>query len=140
MDKITFRRPLEKFNKNCSYQIIADGKRLAELKNGEEKTVELPENVEHLCVRAKIQWCGSGCLKLDTSSSTEILKVTGNEFLNRKMPLFGAIFPLTGMILFTGTNQFFRHSVIGILVFLMIGIIMTLTVWKDRWLKIEKIK
>ncbi len=44
MKTITLKRPKESFNKNSIYEIIIDEKKLTELKNGEEKTLEIPEN------------------------------------------------------------------------------------------------
>jgi hypothetical protein len=42
MRKITLHRPKESLNKNCSYEILVGNRTLTELKNGEEKIIEIP--------------------------------------------------------------------------------------------------
>ena len=47
MKKITLKRPKESFNRNCSYEILVGKRKLTELKNGEEKVVEIPNELEN---------------------------------------------------------------------------------------------
>ena len=137
MKTITFQRPEESFNKHLSYNIFVGEKKLAELKNGEEKTIEIPADLEKEILRAKNRWCGSEDYPISELSETVILKVSGNEFLNKKMPFIGTLFPLIGIIIFSSNSQLISNIGIGFMVLLILGLIATLTVWKNKWLKVE---
>ena len=54
MKKITLHRPIESFNKNFSYEIVVGKKTLTELKNGEEKIIEIPKEFKNETLKAKI--------------------------------------------------------------------------------------
>ena len=41
MKTITIKRPHENFNKFCSYELFVGSDKIAKLKNGEEKSVEI---------------------------------------------------------------------------------------------------
>ncbi|GET34304.1 hypothetical protein PbJCM13498_31670 [Prolixibacter bellariivorans] len=136
MKKIKLYRPIENFNKNCSYEILVNGKKMTDLKNGEEKVIGISNELGKLNLRAKIQWCGSEKLLISESNNIEVIKVTGNKFLNRQMPFAGGLFPLTGIVIFSGNSELFKNIGIGILILLLLGLIGTLTIWKSRWLKV----
>ena len=138
MKKITLIRPRESFNKNCSYEIFIGKRKLIELKNGEEKTIEIPNEYEKNNLKAKIQWCGSKKIKLNLNNENEIFEVTGNKLFNKYLPFIGALFPLTGIIIFSKQNPIFKNIGIGILILLLLYVIGTLTIWSNKWLKIEK--
>jgi len=136
MKKITFIRPKESFNKNCSYEIFIGTRKLTELKNGEKKTIEIPKEYENEKLKAKIQWCGSE--KINLNNENEILEVKGNKLFNKYLPFVGGIFPLTGIIIFSKQNQTLKNIGIGILVLLLLYVIGILTVWRNKWLNIER--
>jgi hypothetical protein len=138
MKKIKLYRPIENFNKNCSYEILVNGKKMTELKNGEEKIIEISNEIEKSNLKAKIQWCGSEKLLISESNNIEVVKVTGNKFLNRQMPFVGGLFPLTGIVIFSGNSELFKNVGIGILILLLFGLIGTLTIWKNKWLNVNK--
>ena len=71
MKKITLHRPKESFNKNCSYEILVGKRTLTELKNGEEKTIEIPTELRNETLKAKIQWCGSEKIELQNLNENE---------------------------------------------------------------------
>ena len=136
MRKITLHRPKENFNKNCSYEILVGKKYLTELKNGEEKIIEIPSEFNNETLKAKIQWCGSEKMELRNLSENGKIIVSGNKFLNKKMPLFGAMFPIIGLMFF---NLKIVPKIIGIGIFVifLIGIIGTITIWRNKWLNIK---
>ena len=138
MKKITLHRPKESFNKNCSYEIQIGKKTLTELKNGEEKIIEIPVEYENETLKAKIQWCGSEKMELRNLTENDKIIVSGNKFLNKRLPLFGAMFPLTGIMIFSTNNIISKNIGIGILIFFLIGLVGTLTIGKNKWLKLEK--
>ncbi|MEM6524270.1 MAG: hypothetical protein AAF693_10775 [Bacteroidota bacterium] len=140
MKSITFIRPKESFNKNCSYQIAIGNKILTELKIGEEKSVEIPKGLEHASVQANIYWCGSEKMKLTQIGDDESVIVTGNEFLNRKLPLMGALFLMTGIVIFNDQGILIKGIGIGILSLFLIGLVGTLTVGRNQWIKLRKVK
>ena len=136
MKKITLHRPKESFNKNCSYEILVGKKYLTDLKNGEEKTVEIPNEYNAAYLKAKIQWCGSEKMDLRNLTGNKKIVVTGNKFLNRKMPLFGAIFPIIGLIFFN-LKIVPKNIGIGIFIIFLLAILGTITIWKNKWLNIK---
>ncbi len=137
MKKIKLYRAVEDFNKNCSYAVLLNGNKVAELKNGEEKIIEIADDPEKLNLKAKIHWCESNKLSCLSLNNDGTIKVTGNRFLNKQLPLLGAIFPLTGLLIFNRNNELLKDLGIGILVLLLLGIIATLTIWKNKWLEIN---
>ncbi len=48
MQTIKIRRPKEIFNENIKYKILVDGVIVGQMKNGEEKTLTISENVKTL--------------------------------------------------------------------------------------------
>ncbi|PTB97255.1 hypothetical protein C9994_03780 [Marivirga lumbricoides] len=136
MKKITLNRPKESFNKNCSYEILVGKKYLTDLKNGEEKTIEIPNEFKTESLKAKIQWCGSEKMELRNLTGNEKIVVSGNKFLNRKMPLFGAMFPLIGLMFFN-LKIVPKNIGIGIFIIFLIAIVGTITIWRNKWLNIK---
>ncbi len=134
--KITLHRPKESFNKNFSYEILVGKKYLTDLKNGEEKTIEIPNELKNESLKAKIQWCGSEKMELRNLTLNKKIVVTGNKFLNRKMPLFGAMFPITGLVFFN-LKIVPKNVGIGIFIFFLLAIIGTITIWRNKWLNIK---
>jgi len=63
--------------------------------------------------------------------------VSGNKFLNRKLSLFGAMFPLTGIMIFSTNNIISKNIGIGVLILFLVGIIGTLTIERNKWLKLK---
>ena len=53
-------------------------------------------------------------MELRNVSENEKIIVSGNKFLNRKLPLFEAMFPLTGIMIFS-TNNIAKNIGIGTL-------------------------
>jgi hypothetical protein len=136
MKNIKLSRPTEAFNKNCKYAIFINGKKVTDLKNGEEKIIEISSKDEKADLKAKLNWCGSKSIVLSKLDETANMQVIGNKFLNRRMPLIGSLFPITGILIFSVNNEWMNTIGIVILVLLLLGLIGTLTVWKDKWLKV----
>jgi hypothetical protein len=63
-------------------------------------------------------------MELKNISENEKIIVSGNKFLNRKLPLFGAMFPLTGIMIFSTNNIISKNIGIG-----------TLTIERNKWFK-----
>tara|TARA_B100000508_G_scaffold137964_1_gene133304 strand:+ start:19 stop:444 length:426 start_codon:yes stop_codon:yes gene_type:complete len=141
MKKITLKRPLEKFNQNCSYDILVGKHKLTDLKNGEEKIIELNSDLQNKNLKAKIQWCGSEKMELSKIPEDGIVNVSGNKLLNKRLPFLGAIIPLIGLT-FTLNHQFIELKYLGvvILILLILGAIGVLTIWKNSWIKLERIE
>jgi hypothetical protein len=135
--KVSLKRPKEKFNKNCAYHIYIGGKKLTELRNGEEKVLEIPGRLENEALTARINWCGSNKIALSNLEEDRIIKVTGNEFLNWRMPIAGSIIPLLGLVIFSGNDQPLKGVGVGIILLFMAGLIGTLTIWRRKWLNIQ---
>ena len=137
MNKITLHGPKESFNKTFSYKVLVGKKYLTELKNGEQKTIEIPSDLANETLKAKIQWCGSERLELRQLYNSEKIFISGNEFLNRKMLIIGAMFPLIGLMLFN-LNIVPKNIGIGVFILFLIGITGTITLWRNKWLNIER--
>jgi len=140
MKKITLIRPTESFNKNCSYDIFIGKKKLTELKNGEEKIVEIPKEYENEKIKAKIQWCGSEKKELKSISENGKIIIKGNEFLNKKFMFAIALLPLTGVLMFAygRENLIIKNIGISLFILLILFSIGIMTIWNDKWIKIEK--
>ncbi|WP_066219658.1 hypothetical protein [Formosa haliotis] len=136
MKKITIYRPEERFNTNCTYDILVGNKVLTTIKNGEEKIIEIPDGLENETLKAKIQWCGSKSLELKNISENQKISISGNEFLNKQMPLSGALIPLIGLMVFN-LKIFPKNIGIAFFIVFLIGIIGTITVWRNKWLHIK---
>lgn len=109
---------------------------ITELKNGEEKTIEIPTESKSQILRAKIQWCGSKEINLQNIKENEKVIISGNKFVNKKMPLIGSIFPLIGLVIFN-MKIISRNIGIGFFIVFLIGIIGTITIWRNNWLNIR---
>ncbi len=136
LKKITLCRPKKHFNKNCSYRILAGNRFLTELSNGQEKTIEIPPEIKNQTLKAKVQWCGSEKIELQNIKENGKIIITGNKFLNKKMPLAGAVFPLIGLIIFD-LEVVSRNIGIGLFLIFLIGVVGTVTAWRNRWLNIK---
>ena len=138
MKKIKVNRPIEEFNKNCSYRICIDNEKEIELKNGEEKTIDIDSKSEWLT--AKIHWCSSQKIQLADTINEEEFEVRGNKFLNQRLPLFGLIIPPIGFVFALNSEyEILKHVGIGILIALLAFVIATLTIGKHKWLDIKNV-
>lgn len=141
MKKITFKRPKESFNQGLSYKIFIGNNKLTELKNGEEKPVEVATELENEQITATIQrWWGSGKMELNSLSENETLNIKGNKFLNKRAIFIIALLPLTGALMFGygRENLVIKNIGIGLLISILIFVIGILTIGRNKWLKIEK--
>jgi len=141
MKTVTLHRPNERFNKNISYDIFIGKKKITELKNGEEKVVEIPNEMNIGGLNAKIKSNGSNVLNLSELKENEKIQIRGNDLLNRKLIWIVSILPITGVLIFAYGRESLILKNIGIglffliLVFAFWGIIIA----KNKWLKIEKL-
>jgi len=138
MKEITIQRPYENFNKYCSYEVFVGKEKLTELKNGEEKIVELSKELENEILKAKIQWCGSNIFPLKDFSPDGIIKVSGNKFLNLKIPFIGSVFPIILIGIINASNQQIKYIGSGLIIFLIFFLLGTFTIWRNKWLKIKQ--
>ncbi|MDX9696688.1 MAG: hypothetical protein RBT49_12930 [Bacteroidales bacterium] len=137
MKTLKIRRPQESINKYFSYEIFIGVNKITELKNGEEKSIEIPSHLENDSLYAQLLWCGSKKINLKDFESTNTLLVSGSELLNRRIPLLIGLFPLIGISLFSRMTPLMKYIGIGILSMLLLLLIATLTIGRDKWLKIE---
>lgn len=137
MKTLKIKRPQENFNKFCSYDLFVGSDKIAKLKNGEEKSVEISTELENEQLYAKIQWCGSTKINVNSIEPNPTITITGNEFLNRRMPFIIGLFPVVGIIIFTGTSQLTKNIGIGVLILLLVFLVGTLTIGRSKWLRVE---
>jgi len=140
MKKIKLQRPNERFNKNNSYEIFVGKRKLTELKNGEEKIIEIPNELKNNDLRAKIQWCGSEKLNMNSLKENDTLKVSGNSFLNGKSIFIIALIPLTGVLMFGYGREstITKYLGIGLFISILLFVMLALTIGRNKWLRIEK--
>lgn len=132
--KITIKRPSEKINRNVSYRIFLNGKKYTELKNGEEKELEIDSSV-NLC--AKISWCGSENIS-DLKEGDEI-EVNGRVFYNGILPFLPAILPLLSVFAFMdGVSEFWKYVLLMLMALLLIGLVAAISVFRTKWIRIER--
>ncbi|PXY01178.1 hypothetical protein DF185_11045 [Marinifilum breve] len=133
--KITLKRPAERINRNVPYRIYLNGKKLTELKNGEEKELEL-DSVGELC--AKISWCGSK--SLSDLKEGDVVEVNGRVFYNRVLPFLPAIVPLLSVFAFMdGVGDFWKNVMLLLMTLLLIGLVVAISVFRKKWIKMRRI-
>ncbi len=141
MKMITFKRPKERFNQGVSYKIFIGNEMLTELKNGEEKTIEIAPEFENKSIKAKIQkWWGSENIKISSLSKNETLNVKGNKFLNLKATFIVSLLPLTGLFMFgygKGT-PIIKNIGIGIFILFLLFAFGILITGRNKWLNINR--
>jgi hypothetical protein len=134
MKKVKISRPEEDFNRRCSYKIFIGDTIVEELQNGESKIVEIPHGSDNEILHGKIQWCGSNRILLTNLKDSDEILLSGNRFLNQKLPLMSAMIPLLGVALFSGPSPALRIAGTILIAALLGGLLFTLTFWKDKWL------
>jgi hypothetical protein len=137
MKTLKIRRPQENINKYFSYEIFIGVNKITELKNGEEKNIEIYSHLENEPLYARLLWCGSKKNNLKDFESTNNIIISGSELLNKRIPLLVGLFPIIGISLFSRFTPLMKYIGIGILIMLLLLLIATLTIGRDKWLKIE---
>ena len=132
---IEISREISNVNKNFSYKLVDnDNNLIGELKAGETRTFQLTEKTKF--IQAKLLFCSSKQIDISKLDTTEKLILSQNNFLNARLPLIGGLFPLIFAISRYGETLKIISTIL--LIALLIFIIGTLTVWKDRWLILKK--
>lgn len=133
--KITLKRPTERINRNVPYRIYLNGKKLTELKNGEEKELEV-DSVGELC--AKISWCGSE--SLSDLKEGDVVEVNGRVFYSKVLPFLPAILPLLSIFAFKNeVAEFWNYFFTSLMLAMIIGIVAAISVFRKKWIKIQRI-
>lgn len=139
MKTVIFKRPVESFSQNLSYKVFIGDKKLTELKNGEEKLIEISSENENMFLKTKMYWWfGSKKVALSQLSQNESLTISGNKFLNRIAPFVGPILTVSGMIWVLSNNDFIKHFGLGLFVVWLLIAIWILTFGGNKWLNIKK--
>lgn len=134
METLILKRPYERFNKFCSYTIFLNGRKIGELKNGEEKYIEI-ESLLDKEIEIMMGWCGSGKRKIRDNN----LIITGNIFLNRTMPALGGLFPLIGLLIIRNQEGMSKNIGIGIFILFFVSLLSTITLFRKRWIRIREL-
>ena len=135
MKKIRIKRPKERFNKNCSYEVFINDKIITTLRNGDEKIIEIDEKTSD-SLKAKIQWCGSNEIKTDSLKDNESVEISGNVFFNRYLLIFCSLIPIIGILI--SQNGEMKNLGLILIVTVLILIIGTLTIWKNKWIDLKR--
>ena len=137
MKKITVKRPIEGFNRNCSYRIFIDDEKEIELKYGEEKTIEVDSKSELLA--AKIYWCGSKKIKLTDTVNEAAFEVRGNKFLNQRFPILAVVPLFASSFALNSRFEILKNIGIGLLIALFAFVIAILTIGRNKWLNVKNV-
>ncbi len=137
MRKITVKRPIERFNRNCSYRIFIDDENEIELKYGEEKTIEVDSKSELLT--AKIHWCGSKKIKLTDTVNDTVFEARGNKFLNQRFPILAVVPLFASSFALNSGSEILKNLGMGLLIVLFAFVIAILTIGRKKWLNIKNI-
>ncbi|MEJ2006460.1 MAG: hypothetical protein P8X57_16210, partial [Cyclobacteriaceae bacterium] len=137
MKKITLERPEENFNKRCAYDIVLDGEQKTVLNNGDKKVVEL--KAQSATIQAKLWWCGSEPVTISNISETSRVQISGNKFLNWLMPLLSVLVLLTTTVIQNMAGVGFKPVAISIIVVMLSGILASLTIWRNKWIRVTVI-
>ncbi|RKE02521.1 hypothetical protein [Marinifilum flexuosum] len=131
--KITLKRPAERINRNLPYRIYLNGKKLTELKNGEEKELEVDSSGK-LC--AKISWCGSE--NISNLKEGDEIELSGRVFYNRVLPFLPAILPLLSVFVFMDeVGDFWKNVLLIFMALLLMILVVAISVFRTRWIRIE---
>ncbi|NBA84299.1 hypothetical protein GVN16_00915 [Emticicia sp. CRIBPO] len=135
MSRIKITRLKEWYNRKFNYAIVADGKEILQLANGQGQVIDLEGSKT---LQAKIMWCGSNKLKLDQNlGSNSEIKVSANKLIHRFIS-FAPVLLLISVVL---SNLFAGSKIAGFLTLMifemMFSCIMLLTFWRNKWLWIE---
>ena len=138
MMKIKIKRPEENFNTEQKYAILIDGKKVSELKNGEEKIIQLSKDAEIL--EAKVRSGSSEKLSVSEISENETLEISGEKWRNSYGKYAGALIPLIGLSIVLN-HDYPILKIIGLIVLLLYVsmIIYILGFQKRKWLQLKKI-
>ncbi len=133
--KIILQRPNEKFNKYTPYKVFANTTEITELKNGENKEVEI--NEDELNINAKLSFCGSNKIDIKELNNNDTIIIKGNYRLNRFMPFSGAlaVFPAMFIVGNYGITAKYIGTILTSIILLFI--IWTMTLGKNKWLELE---
>ena len=103
MSRIKITRLKEWYNRKFNYAIVADGKEILQLADGQAQVVELGNSK---MLQAKIIWCGSNKIQLNQplSDGAEI-KVSANKLIHRFIS-FAPVFLLFSIVI---SNLFCRN-------------------------------
>lgn len=113
-------------------------KKRTELKNGEEKLIEISSENKNMFLKAKMYWWfGSEKVTLKQPPQNESLTISGNKFLNRIAPFVGPILTVSGMIWVLSNNDFIKHFGLGLFVVWLLIAIWILTFGGNNWLNIK---
>ena len=135
MSRIKITRLKEWYNRKFNYAIVADGKKILQLANGQGQVIDLEGSKT---LQAKIMWCGSNKIQLNQplSDGAEI-KVSANKLIHRFIS-FAPVFLLFSIVI---SNLFAGTGIAGFLTVMtmemMFACIMLLTFWRNKWLWIE---
>jgi len=139
MKTIILKRPKEGFSQDLTYKIFIGDKKITELKNGEEKVIEIEDKDENNFLKAKMYWWfGSRKVALKQLSQNENITISGSRFLNRIAPFVGPILTISGMIWVLSNNNFIKHFGLGMFIIWLLIAIWILTFGGNNWLHIKK--
>jgi len=108
------------------------------LKNGEEKHIDIPKDLDAQYLIAKIPWCKSKAFDLKSLKENELTIIRGNKFLNKRLPFLGAFFPILGIVNINSANPLLEKISLGLLVLLLFYFVGIITIGHDKWLYIKK--
>ncbi|MEL6534594.1 MAG: hypothetical protein AAFQ98_04240 [Bacteroidota bacterium] len=99
--------------------------------------MEIPESSSQGGLIAKLSWCSSQKLDVKQVRDREQVQVTGNALLNRRLPLIGSLFPITGLLITTQQVPGIKYLTIGVLTLFLLVLAGTLTLGRRQWLKLS---
>lgn len=133
MAAVTFYRQQEWMNRRFPYRIFIDNKNVFDLYPGEQKTITLDQSAS---VKAKLMWGGSSQLLIQ--GHQQKIMERGNRLMNIILPM-GAFATLVSVsvlnLLFVSAT--FKMLTTGVMVIVMIGAILQVTLWRNRFIDIE---
>lgn len=137
MKTVTFKRPKEGSNKHQPYKIVAGNTPLAWLSNGEEKSIQIPKEMEGKPLRAEMLWYGSKSINLAGDFEHKEVTVSGHRFLNNSSFGLSALVLVACLFVFNMTNWVSQNVGIGIMAVLLLAVLVKYSLFRHKWLKLE---
>ena len=135
--KILLRRPQERINRYCAYQVLLDREEQFHLKPGEEKPL-LVQTDDTRKIKAKMQFVGSKELSVSNLDDQIELKVSANLFLNFKMPLLSLIvFFVSLLTSMVGAVGLLKIASTVCILLVMAALVAALIFYRNNWLTLE---
>jgi len=132
--EILLKRPQSKYWVESRYKIIVNGQRVAELKVGEQREIEVASN--QITIEAKGFGTSSGKQKL-TVNNGDLIEIAGNRFYTRQAPFLPVLYIVLIPLYYVTDIDWIKYSAFVLLVGLLIWMFYINIINRNKWITIN---